>query len=42
MEKQVELFNFDLNMWTEGESFPLSFTGIGWVKNTITDIIFEQ
>ena len=38
----VELFNLDLNVWTEGESVSKSFTGIGWVRNTITDNFFEQ
>ena len=38
----VELFNLDLNLWTEGESVSKSFTGIGWVRNTITDNFFEQ
>ena len=41
MEKQVELFNLDLNVWTEGESVFKSFTGIGWVRNTITNNFFE-
>ena len=38
----VELFNLDLNLWGEEESASKSFTGIGWVRNTITDNFFEQ